>query len=71
MLSIGNAPNNAAKLSEIRDGYSLTITQDVYAAMDSKVAVLTDGSNFWTRENDYVSGEGYRLLYRTNAWWDA
>lgn len=46
LMSIGIAPNRAAKLSEIRDSYSIAITTDVFNVHSDEVKTWVDGSRF-------------------------
>lgn len=69
LISVGAAPNVAAKLSELRDGYPLTMTEAVYAAMSEKVALLDDGSPFWVRSL-IRDGSGVNTsVYRSRGYW--
>ncbi|MBP2215117.1 adenylate/guanylate cyclase domain-containing protein [Arthrobacter sp. CAN_C5] len=69
LISIGKAPNRAAKLSEIRDAYQLTITSEVYEAMDNEVAFTEEGKKLWTQVyNRNDSGVNERV-FRSHAYW--
>lgn len=70
LISIGRAPNKAAKLSEIRDSYPITITSDVFEALSAEVTTWREGSSFWTRTP--VRNEHGLLdeLYRSSGWWE-
>ncbi|MBP2412026.1 class 3 adenylate cyclase [Arthrobacter stackebrandtii] len=68
LISIGEAPNQAAKLSEIRDDYSLTITKAVYESMSNEVTSF-EGTAFWTRTDVRNEEGGLTTLFRSNARW--
>lgn len=69
LISIGKAPNRAAKLSEIRDAYQLTVTSEVYEAMDNEVAFTEEGKKLWTQAyNRNDSGVNERI-FRSRAYW--
>ncbi|MFB7609862.1 hypothetical protein [Streptomyces gardneri] len=70
LVSIGRAPNLAAKLSDIRNGdYRTYITQDVYNVMLDSAKTSSDGRSMWegplTRE---VGGEKITVHKSTWKW---
>lgn len=70
LISIGRAPNQAAKLSELRTGYSLNITADVYDNMHEENKYLDDGKTpMWKREVLRNTFTGLQPIYRSNAMW--
>jgi adenylate cyclase len=69
LISVGEAPNQAAKLSEIRDAYPLTITKAVYEAMSNDVAFY-DGKPFWTQSNVRNENGGLTTRFRSNTIWE-
>jgi adenylate cyclase len=69
LLSIGVAPNRAAKLSEIRDSYQLAITPAVFEAMSNNVAYMEDGTPLW-HKSFARNEDGYQeTLFRSRATW--
>jgi hypothetical protein len=71
-VSIGRAPNVAAKLSSIRSGYPSYITSDVFdnLAKSSKYGGETNDELMWSREVRAVGGESM-ILYRSKWWWES
>lgn len=69
LISVGEAPNQAAKFSEIRDAYPLTITKAVYEAMSNEVAFY-DGKPFWTQSNVRNEDGGISTCFRSNTMWE-
>ncbi|HEY4964155.1 MAG TPA: adenylate/guanylate cyclase domain-containing protein [Candidatus Saccharimonadales bacterium] len=71
IISIGSAPNVAAKLSEIRDKKNIMITQAVYTAMSNDVA-FTDHTlsvNMWQKYNSLgVGGSYFDILGSSYKW---
>ncbi|MFF9011232.1 adenylate/guanylate cyclase domain-containing protein [Streptomyces goshikiensis] len=70
LVSIGRAPNVAAKLSDIREpgyGYRTYITADVYGRLneDSK---LCKGVDMWNSYRPQIGGE-WMTIYRSSYWW--
>ncbi|WP_199885600.1 hypothetical protein [Streptomyces sp. CB00455] len=70
LVSIGRAPNVAAKLSDIREpgyGYRTYITADVYGWLneDSK---LCKGVDMWNSYRPQIGGE-WMTIYRSSYWW--
>src|SRR3954453_6013446 len=57
LISIGRAPNIAAKLSSLREGYSLYVTDDAYYGMDTETSYVNDNYNkpmwTWLGERDF------------------
>ncbi|MFF1880069.1 adenylate/guanylate cyclase domain-containing protein [Pseudarthrobacter sp. NPDC058196] len=69
LISIGKAPNKAAKLSEIRDSYQLTITPAVFEAMSNDVAYMDDGSSLWHKSYARNDSGVQETLFRSQATW--
>lgn len=69
LISIGKAPNRAAKLSEIRDAYQLTVTSEVYEAMDNEVAFTEDGKKLWTQAYSRNDSGVNERVFRSPAYW--
>ena len=68
LISIGSAPNVAAKLSDLRDGYSIHITKAVYEPMSYEVAIYNN-SNFWHQLLPVTVGGKTFSVLATNAYW--
>ncbi|MFH8470640.1 adenylate/guanylate cyclase domain-containing protein [Streptomyces sp. NPDC017991] len=68
LVSIGRAPNVAAKLSDIRQPgrYRTYITAQVYNRLQDKVKV-SKGTNIWNSYRDAVGGE-QMTIYRSTYW---
>ncbi|WP_422390198.1 adenylate/guanylate cyclase domain-containing protein [Arthrobacter sp. N1] len=69
LISVGRAPNRAAKLSEIRDAYQLTVTSEVYEAMDNEVAFTEDGRRLWTPAYNRTDSGISERVFRSHASW--
>ncbi|GGS23897.1 guanylate cyclase [Streptomyces rubiginosohelvolus] len=69
LVSIGRAPNVAAKLSDIREtgNYRTYITGDVYKRLD-EASKLSKGVNMWEARITTVGGE-QMTIYRSTYWW--
>lgn len=68
LISIGRAPNLAAKLSDLRAGFYSRITKDVYKNMNKDVIFAhKDGSNMWQSANWTFLNENIDI-YRS-TWW--
>ncbi|MFC8596673.1 adenylate/guanylate cyclase domain-containing protein [Streptomyces atroolivaceus] len=69
LVSIGRAPNVAAKLSDIREtgNYRTYITKDVYKRLDEKSKISKD-VNMWEARSATVGGE-QMTIYRSTYWW--
>jgi len=70
LISIGRAPNVAAKLSDIRSPlYKVHITHEVYEPMSNAVA-FHEGRQMWSREPILkVGGRAVQVL-GTTYWWE-
>lgn len=69
LVSIGRAPNVAAKLSDVRDGkYHTYITASVFSAMSDTSKISTTGKNMWTQTEREIGGE-YMTLYKSSWNW--
>lgn len=69
LISIGVAPNRAAKLSEIRDAYPISITPEVFKQLSDEVKTWADGSSFWTVTSTRNEHGFLENLYRSTGWW--
>lgn len=74
IISIGSAPNVAAKLSGLRDHNTITITRAVYDAMSNEVAFTSNQEgkkvNMWqTYDNKVVVGNYYFEILSSNYYW--
>ncbi|CUH99615.1 adenylate/guanylate cyclase domain-containing protein [Leisingera aquaemixtae] len=68
LISIGRAPNLAAKLSDLRNGYTTRITEDVYNSMSDDVKYAhKDGSNMWESASWSFLDDEVDILRST--WW--
>ncbi|MFI6412972.1 adenylate/guanylate cyclase domain-containing protein [Streptomyces sp. NPDC050585] len=69
LVSIGRAPNVAAKLSDIREAgeYRTYITEQVYNRLKDEVKI-TKGTNMWEARSAEVGGERM-TIYRSNYRW--
>lgn len=70
LVSIGRAPNVAAKLSDIRESgrqYGTYITADVYKRLD-QTSKYSKGTEMWEARNADVGGE-QMTVYRSNYRW--
>ncbi|CAL9676807.1 adenylate/guanylate cyclase domain-containing protein [Streptomyces sp. enrichment culture] len=69
LVSIGRAPNVAAKLSDIREtgNYRTYITADVYKKL-SEETKLSKGKDMWEARSADVGGERM-TIYRSSYWW--
>ncbi|MFH9044548.1 adenylate/guanylate cyclase domain-containing protein [Streptomyces sp. NPDC017966] len=69
LVSIGRAPNVAAKLSDIRETgtYRTYITEQVYNRLKDEVKI-TKGTNMWEARSAEVGGERM-TIYRSNYRW--
>ncbi|MFI8370938.1 adenylate/guanylate cyclase domain-containing protein [Streptomyces sp. NPDC085466] len=69
LVSIGRAPNVAAKLSDIREDaiYGTYITEAVYNKLNKKWK-FSNGINMWSAISREVGGEKM-TIYRSSYWW--
>lgn len=71
LISIGRAPNIAAKLSEIRGGKSINITNDVYADLHGTSWQSGDGGvDMWSNVGQANFGGGYVAIKGSNYYWE-
>jgi class 3 adenylate cyclase len=74
LVWIGRAPNVAAKLSAIREGYASIISESVFSAMNesSKTSTLNamPGMQMWESKT-WEKGKEYGVgnVYVSNWWW--
>jgi adenylate cyclase len=69
LISVGAVPNVAAKLSEVRDYYSIYITQAVRDQLDESLLKFETGSDVWIKTSSQTIGGQYYTVYGSNAWW--
>lgn len=70
LISVGAAPNVAAKLSDIRTSHQLFITQRVYDDLPESHTHLDNGSKFWHSMYQSVEvGGSYHSVLSSSAWW--
>lgn len=68
LISIGDAPNDAARLSDFR-GSSINISKAVYDVLNDPQKLLPNDHNFW-RPSNGVEALGFNTpLYHTDAYW--
>jgi adenylate cyclase len=68
LVSIGDAPNVAAKLSEIRNGYPIHVTDAVYDNSPDDVKKRKDGSAHYTPGTDPIIGGKSVGTWMTDYW---
>ncbi len=69
IVSIGEAPNVAAKLSELRVGYSTYITDNVYGPLSHSSAVDQNGRTMWVRLGAQGYGGKPVIVFATSYRW--
>lgn len=69
LISIGKAPNRAAKLSELRGSQQITITSAVYEAMDNEVAFMENGQRMWGQTYNRNDSGQNEVIYRSSSYW--
>ncbi|MGW3483330.1 adenylate/guanylate cyclase domain-containing protein [Rhodococcus indonesiensis] len=73
LISVGGAPNIAAKLSDLKEGYATYITDRVLDDLDDELIHLkTDGyqKHCWSRLYSKVEvGGTYNTVYGSNVYW--
>ena len=68
LVSIGGAPNVAAKLSDLRQSPDVYITEDVYNGMNDETK-YTNGKNMWTVvPSQTIGGTVYKVMGSTWRW---
>lgn len=69
LISIGEAPNVAAKLSALRTGFHVYATDRVYNGTDASVRVSPDGTNMWTRTPaQTIGGKAHPVVASRWTW---
>jgi adenylate cyclase len=69
LISIGAAPNIAARLSDVRESpYRSFITAGVYEELHKSAKYGKDGRNMWESRTLTVKGKLMKV-YRSNWWW--
>lgn len=69
LISVGDAPNDAARLSEYRT-WPINITKAVYDDLDDSHKYVRDGGTYWTSSNGYAALQSYVDLYHSSGWWE-
>lgn len=70
LASVGESPNVAAKLSSMRLGHSLYLTDRVKDALSDDL-IYVDGSPLWTRIGTSISiGNKYYTVFGSNGYWE-
>lgn len=67
LVSIGRAPNIAAKLSEVRGGKRVNITSTVYGNLNEGAKIGSNGENMWTSMGTTTYGSN-RVTYYGSSW---
>lgn len=71
LISIGHAPNDAAKLSDYRT-YAINITKEVFDDLDNEHLYGADGrTSMWLDSNGYNALGAYSRCYHSNWQWEA
>jgi adenylate cyclase len=69
LVSIGAAPNLAAKLSDVRETpYRTFITKAVYDKLSAETKIAGDGRNMWEARTLGIKGKT-TSIYRSNFYW--
>lgn len=68
LVSIGDAPNIAAKLSEIRNGYPIHVTDEVHDNSHESIRKRLDGSDYWVPGTDPLIGGNTVGTWMTDYW---
>ena len=69
IVSIGRAPNIAAKLSEKRGAKSIFISDSVYGYLNDTVKTDSGGSNMWSNMGVTQFGSATVRFYGSSYWW--
>lgn len=69
LISIGDAPNDAAHLSDYRS-WSINITKAVHDKLNAPQQRFPDGRNLWQQSNGLRALGVSTPLYHTNAYWE-
>jgi adenylate cyclase len=69
IVSVGSAPNVAAKLSEVRRFSSIHASYDVYSQLDESLKV-TSGKDMWSRIGVAEFGGKKVTYYGTSYYWE-
>jgi adenylate cyclase len=67
LVSIGRAPNIAAKLSEVRGGKRVNITSTVYGNLNQGAKIGGNGKNMWTTMGTTMYGSN-QVTYYGSSW---
>lgn len=69
LISIGAAPNVAARLSDLREApYRTFITKAVYDRLSKESKIAKDGRNMWEARSLTIKGQA-TSVYRSHFWW--
>lgn len=68
IVSVGKAPNVAAKLSEVRGGKTINISEAVYTCLNES-AKFSKGQNMWTQQGKTEFGGKWVTYYGSSWWW--
>jgi adenylate cyclase len=67
LVSVGRAPNVAAKLSEVRGGKRINITSTVYNNLNAGAKIGGNGNNMWTNMGTTTYGMN-KVTYYGSSW---
>ena len=71
LISVGHAPNDAAKLSDYR-GSTINITKAVYEDLDQSLLIASDGfSKMWRSSDGRAAVGTYAPCHHSNYYWSA
>ncbi|OZG29802.1 adenylate cyclase [Williamsia sp. 1138] len=71
LISIGGAPNIAAKLSDLKSGHATYITKRVYDELDDDLLTHPETGRFWSRLPTAVTIGGVsNIVYGSNTRWE-
>jgi class 3 adenylate cyclase len=68
LVSIGGAPNVAAKLSDLRATPNIYITKAVYDGMNDQNKTASDGRSMWADYGSVAVG-GKNYYVKSSTWW--
>lgn len=72
LISIGSAPNVAAKLSDLRTSKEIFITDRVYGDLTDDLLRFEDSRNpMWSKQTSLMNvGGTYPTVYGSSVWWE-
>lgn len=69
LVSVGRAPNVAAKLSALRDRGAISVTHEVYSALNEVRRFNTNGADIWRGPTSTAVGPYTLKIYDTRYLW--